>query len=133
MGFRIRDAELVETVALPVLSDTVYTDPFDLGAGAQDFVADAELRIEAPALAVGELANGETVVYAVEHSADGVTYTTLMASVLTQTGADGAGAAAANAQVRLPVDVNRYVRVAAVASDYANDLSAKTLTVRLLT
>lgn len=136
MGFSLKDDDSAVKVtrALPNGAATVASTGLDLGHGAKgDFVADVELRIEAPALVVGDLANGDTVIYDVYHDTDPAfgTETLLMDNVLTQTGAGGAGAAAANWQGRLPVDVKRYVRVKATNSG-AGDASDKTATIRLM-
>jgi hypothetical protein len=56
---------------------------------------------------------------------------TLALEALVQTGAGGAGAAAATARFRLPTDCERYVRVSAVNSA-AGDASDKSVTAELL-
>lgn len=132
--FSLKDEELAITLALPNGIATVASDGFDLGHGTNgDFLANCELLIEAPALVVGDLANGDTVIYDVYHDTDSAfgSETLLMDNVITQTGAGGAGAAAATAQVRLPVDVKRYVRVKASNSG-AGDASDKSATIRLV-
>jgi len=130
---RQEDAALEQDKALPVAAGSVYTTAFDLGTGTQDFVAGAEFRIEAPALAVTPLPNGETMKYSVEHSADNSSFADLLPDVLTQTGAAGAGAAAANMNVALPVDVYRYVRVKATGSTSIGNCSASEVTAKLVT
>lgn len=131
---QIRDALLTATKALPNGAATIYTDGIDLGHGAKgDHLATCELYIEAPALVVGDLANGETVKYSIQHDTDSAfgSATSVEDDVLTQTGAGGAGAVAATKRFRLPVDVKRYVRVKAVNSG-AGDASDKSVTVSLL-
>jgi hypothetical protein len=68
---------------------------------------------------VAELPNAATVTYDVEHDDDPAfgTAAALFPAVIVQTGAGGAGAAAAAWQGRLPVDVKRYVRVKATTAD----------------
>ena len=128
----LRDAELQVTKALPGSATTIYTDSIDLEQDTTGvFVADCELLIEAPALVVGDLANGETMTYNVEHSDDDESFSDLANGVLVQTGADGAGAAAAEARLRLPSTVKRYVRVAATNSA-AGDASDKSVTAGLV-
>jgi hypothetical protein len=131
---QIRDALLTATKALPNGAATIYTDGIDLGHGANgDHLATCELYIEAPALVVGDLANGETVKYSIQHDTGSAfgSATSVEDDVLTQTGAGGAGAVAATKRFRLPVDVKRYVRVKAVNSG-AGDASDKSVTVSLL-
>lgn len=136
MALAVRDASTAVTVtkALPNGAATVVTDGIDLGHGSKgDFLARCELQIEAPALVVGDLANGDTMIYDVYHdtAADFGSEALLLDNVITQTGAGGAGAAAQTKQVRFPVDVNRYVRVKATNSG-AGDASDKSLTARLV-
>lgn len=128
----LRDAELQVTKALPGSATTIYTDSIDLEHSANGVhVADCELLIEAPALATADLGDAATMKYDVEHSDDDTTFTDLANSVLVQTGADGAGAAAAEARVRLPSTVKRYVRVA-VTNSAAGDASDKSVTAGLV-
>jgi hypothetical protein len=136
MGYAAKDAstDMVKTKALPNGAATVSSDGFDLGVGSKgDVGGNFELQIEAPALVVGDLGNGDTMKYDVYHdTAVGFgTEALLMRDVIVQTGAGGAGAAAATARVRLPVDCNRYVRVKATNSA-AGDASDKSMTVRLV-
>jgi hypothetical protein len=134
MGFAVVDALLKATKALPNGAASVQTDAFDLGHGSKgDFLAPCELKIEAPALAVADLADADTMTYIVQHDDDAAfgTVATLHDKVIVQTGAGGAGAAAASAAVRLPLDVKRYVRVKATNSG-AGDASDKSVTASLL-
>jgi len=131
MGFNVIDNSMVVSIALPADASTVSTAGIDLLVGSDgDHLADMELKIAAPALATGELGDAATMIYDVYHdTASGFgSEALLMDNVITQTGAGGAGAAAQTVRVRLPVDVNRYVRVKATNSA-AGDASGKTLTV----
>ena len=134
MAYGIKDDTLKNSKTLPSGAATVQDAGFDLGHGSRgDFLANCELQIEAPLLATGELGDGATMIYHVYHS-DNSDYSSeelLCGNVLTQTGAGGAGAAAATKQVRLPVDVKRYVRCKAVNSA-AVDASAKSFVSRLV-
>lgn len=131
----VRDASLVKTKALPTGAAAVSTVAFDLGAltgrGIRDYICD--LLIEAPLLAVGELANASTMIYSIECDTDAAfgSATTLVAAAITQTGAGGVGAAAAEARFRVPMDCERYLRVTATNSTAA-DASAKSVTASLL-
>lgn len=133
MGFSLNDEALAVTKALPNGAATVSSDGIDLENGSKgDFLADCELQIEAPELAVGDLGNGATMIYDVYHdtASDFSSETLLMDNVITQTGAGGVGAAAQTVSRRLPVDVKRYVRVKATNSA-AGDASDKSFTARL--
>jgi hypothetical protein len=130
----LRDAALQVTKALPADASTIYTAGLDLEHDATGvFVADCELLIESPALAVADLANGETMTYKVQHAdeSDFSDAEDLADAVLVQTGADGAGAAAAETRFHFPSTVKRHVRVGATNSG-AGDASDKSLTAGLV-
>lgn len=128
----LRDAELQVTKALPNGAATVNSDSIDLEHSANGVhVADCELLIEAPALATADLPDTKTMTYDVEHSDDDSSFEDLANGVLVQTGAGGAGAVAAEARVRLPSTVKRYIRVVAT-NDGAGDASDKSLTAGLV-
>ena len=136
MTFSLQDEEAAvkKTLALPTGASTVATAGIDLGHGLKgDFLARSELLITAPLLVVGELANTETMTYDVYHdtASDFSGEALLLKEVITQTGAGGAGAAAASVQVALPAGVSRYIRVKATNSAAA-DASAKSLTAQLV-
>lgn len=125
------DAALVKTRALPNGAASVTSDGIDLMNSANgDFKADCELIVNAPALVVGDLADAATMTYDIVHSvnSDMSSPATLLDNVITQTGAGGAGAAAAELNVRLPSDVRRYVAVKATNSG-AGDASDKSVTI----
>lgn len=133
-GPRLRDELLKVTKALPNGAASIYTDGIDLGLSANgQLPPNVELLIEAPALVVGDLGNGDTITYVVEMDADSAfgSPTEVYGIVLTQTGAGGTGAAAASKRVALPSDCERYVRVKATNSA-AGDASDKSVTATLL-
>lgn len=128
------DNELTETRALPNGAAAVTGAAIDVGNSANgDFKADCEAKISAPALVVGDLANTETMVYDLitSDASDLGTPTTLVAGAITQTGAGGAGAAAATWQGKLPNDVLRYIGIRATNSG-AGDASDKIATLQLV-
>ena len=128
----LRDLELQVTKALPNGAATVNSGSIDLEHSANGVhVADCELLIEAPALATADLPDTKTMTYDVEHSDNDSSWSDLANGVLVQTGADGAGAAAASARVRLPSTAKRYVRAVATNSG-AGDASDKSMTVGLV-
>lgn len=134
MAFALKDAKLKVTKALPNGAASITTDGIDLGHGTRGrFLANGELLISAPALTTAELPDGQTITYSVEHdTASGFgTVATLYAEVLKQTGAGGAGAAAAEVRVRPPSNVKRHVRVKATKAGAAN-ASTKSVTVEVV-
>lgn len=129
-----RDASLRADLALPAAAGAVTTAAIDLRHNATgQYRADAELNIVAPALAVGELANAETVTYDLIHSdnADLSSPVVLAPGYLVQTGADGAGAVAAEKRFHPPADVKRYIGLKATTSG-TEDASAQTMRLELL-
>ena len=125
----MEDASTNITQALPNGAATVDATAIDLGnPTGKDFIAEGvEFELSAPALVVGDLANAATMTYALQHSDDNSSFSVLQASFLVQTGADGAGAAAATKRFKPDADVKRYLRVSATNSG-AGDASDKSLT-----
>jgi hypothetical protein len=123
-GFRVRDASFARTKALPNGAATTTTDAIDLDAGGSraDFVANTELQINAPALGTSPMPDAKTMSYDVIHSdnSDLSSPTVIGGAVVLQTGASGAGAAAATGRFRFPTNVKRYVGVRAVGSTTGN-------------
>jgi hypothetical protein len=131
MGFKVKDAQLKGTLALPTGASSVHGAAIKLDNGSRDqFCADVEWLVTAPALVVGKLANGSTMVYDVITSpnSDGSSPTVIYPGVITQTGAGGVGAAAATKTVRLPLDVTGYVGLQ-VTNSAAADASAVSATI----
>jgi hypothetical protein len=135
-GYNVRDTLLKQTVALPATATNAVLAAFDLGelSTRDDFVAQCELLITAPALTTTQLPDASTATYSVEMSTDNfVTNTVIVADkVLVQTGAGGAGAAAATARFRLPTQVSRYARVKVTLAGSPGTCVAATLTGELL-
>jgi hypothetical protein len=124
-GFATKDAQLTKTKALPNGAATTNSDPIDLGATSRsDFVADHEVLISAPALTTTELADTQTIKYTLEHDSDsafgGAATVPGFADVITQTGAGGAGAAAATHRGKLPTNVKRFIRLKQVKTGASN-------------
>ena len=131
----MKDAELIKTWALPNGAATTNSAGIDLGNSARgDFVAPLEVLIEAPAAAVGNLANGETIIYHLYHdtASDFSGETLLLGTLITQTGAVGAGAAADSKRVALPTTVKRYLRCKSVKTGGTGNASPISGTVSLL-
>ena len=97
-----------------------------------DFRADVELLLTAPALATGVMGDGKTMIYTVETDSDPAYGSlTVVGTILTQTGAGGAGAAAATSRFKFPTNIERYVRVKATGSTTGN-CSSSSMTVEIL-
>ncbi len=128
MSFSLRDAQLEITQTLPDGEGTAMSASIDLGnSNRGSFVADCELLVEAPALDANDLPDGETMVYDLFHDDDPAFGTEeLLANVITQTGAGGAGALAAESRYRFPTNVKRYIRIKATNSG-TGDASDKSL------
>lgn len=122
-AYALHDANLAVTGALPNGATSTNTTAIQTHNGtAGDFTAPCELYISAPALTTGRLPDSETMVYDVIKSAnsDLSSPTVIADNVITQTGAGGAGAAAAETRVKLPSNVGEYVGVRATASSTVN-------------
>lgn len=136
MAFAVKDAAVKNTGELPdAASTTVDVAALDLGHGSHgDFVASAEFKLSAPAVNTTMVPNTKTITYSVIHSdnADLSSPDVLIASCIVQTGAGGAGAAAADYTFRVPVDVKRYLGARAVSGADVTDSSAVSLTLEAL-
>jgi|CXWL01.1.fsa_nt_gi hypothetical protein len=134
MTLLMQDESLKITRAMPNANVTVASTGFDLGVSSRaNFLATVQLEIAVPAVTTGELPNAQTFTCDVYHdtASDFSGETLLMASVVVQTGAGGAGAAAQTLQARFPDGVKRYVRVKITGSATAGNASAKNATLRL--
>ena len=128
MGLALKDTQVRNTRALPAAaSATVDGAALDLGHGNfGDFVAQAEFKLSAPAVNATMAPDTRTFTYSIIHSdnSDLSSPTVLYSSVIVQTGAGGAGAAAATYTCRPPVDVKRYVGVRIVSGVSTGDASS---------
>lgn len=127
---KIQDAELIETGALPEADGTSYTSAdFDMGAGS--YKPDlCELELSIPELSATNLPSADTLTITVVGGSSASPTTTLnLEKVVTGTGST---IAAQTVRFRLGSDCPRYVRVKMVAAGGTGDMSAKTLTAKLL-
>lgn len=134
LGFNVRDANLKVTKALPNGAANVTSTGIPLDESARgDFVAECEALLTAPALTTGELADAATMKYDLitSDNADLSAGTTLVAAAITQTGAGGAGAAAATYRFTPPTNVKKYLGFKATNSG-AGNASGKSGTLELL-
>ncbi len=133
---QLADAQLSKSIALPNGAASVVTAAIDLEAQVGSntaFLAACELKLTAPVLTTAELPDTKTMTYIVETDNDVAfgSLKTLHPSLLVQTGAGAAGDAAATARMRLPSDVERYVRIKATNSGLG-DATGKTASLQLL-
>lgn len=123
MTMTLKDAALAVTRALPNGAASVTSTSIDTRNSTRgDLTAQTELELSAPALTTGQLANGATMTYAVIGStaADLSNPVTIAGNALVQTGAGGAGAAAATRRVGLPSNCPRYIGFTATNSGAGN-------------
>jgi len=134
--FSRRDASLKKTKALPSGASSVYSDPINMESGSKGAVlVDGEFLITAPAAAVGELANTETLVYFLQDAPSDSwgSARALSGTLITQTGAGGAGAAAQTRRFRPPTDCQKYVRLGCTKTGGTGNASTMTVILELLT
>ena len=127
MSRKVKDRELIKAFALPNGAATTVSAGIDLqNSTIGEFEAGIEVEIEAPSLSTAQLPDTKTMIYDLYHdTASGFGSEVLLASaVVTQTGASGAGAAAATNKVRLPSNVKRYIRAKATNSGTGNASAA---------
>lgn len=132
------DLELKNTRALPNGAATVLGAGIEVGFTDRGdaFPGEVEVKITAPALVVGDLGNSDTMKYSIvteDVDADGLyDPDVLLADVITQTGAGGAGAAAATWQGRLPFSGVLKTIGLKIVNSGAGDASDKTATLEIL-
>jgi len=136
VGFLMKDALLKQTKALPTAAaGSTSTTGIDLGESTRgDFLADVEFLLSAPALTTTMLPDTKTATYIIEHDTDSAfgTAATLIDKAIVQTGAAGAGAAAATYRFRLPTTVKRYVRAKCTLGANTTDSSTLSMTLEAL-
>lgn len=139
MALAMKDGKLAaDEFALPNGAATTYSVGHDLGIKASspnDFAAMCELELTCPDLAVGNLANTETITFHLIH--DDALPLDASSSVIcalsnVPTGAGGAGASGFTARVRLPLDVKKYVGWKAVKTGATGNASTVDATSRLI-
>lgn len=132
---RLVDAKYSESFALGTADGTTQSTGFNLGAlnARGHRPENVDLEMSAPALSTTQLPDADTAIYSVE-SDDNASFTSakiVADKVLVQTGAGGAGAAAAKQRFRLPPDCEQYVRVKCVLAGGTGDCSAASCAVSL--
>ena len=119
MTLQLTDYSMIKTKALPNGAAAASSDAIDLMHGTSGrLIAPMEFVLDAPAMNVSQMSNGKTMIYSIETDNDSAFGSALVvnAAVLTQTGAGGAGCAAASTRFRLPTNCERYIRVKATGS-----------------
>lgn len=131
-GFLLKDKLLRQTHALPNGAATTNGGGIDLELSTlSEFIAETEAVVTAPVLTTGELGDTQTITYSLYHdTAVGFGSETLLATLGVQTGAGGAGAAAAEYRSKLPSNVKRYLRLKTVKTG-ASNASTKSGTLEL--
>ncbi len=125
---QVKDTGTRKTGAAPAGALTSYSTGMDLGNSARgDLVAGMEILVSAPAQTVGRLPDTQTIAYSLQMDHDSAfgSPTDILGTLITQTGAGGAGAVAATAQVRLPVHCERYLRLKMVKTGAADASAVK--------
>lgn len=136
-GQNLKDATLKLSLALPngSASASVVVSGIDTGKSTtQGFQSgDIELLLSGPALNTTQLPDTKTMIYDLltSDNADMSSPVTVAKEVLKQTGAGGAGAAAATQKMRLPDDAKRYVGFQATNSG-AGDASGASATLEVV-
>ena len=115
--YRLKDKTYIEAKALPTVGAAAYSVGFDIGALTAKGVrlANMELELSHPALAVGLMVNADTLAF------DVVTDTVLpidgssvvVHTILTALGAGGVGCAAGKTRYKVPTDfTGKYLGIA---------------------
>lgn len=129
---RLLDANLTKTKALPAAAAANYSNSIDLGSTTLGPVAD-EIELDISIEATPALVDDKTITLTVKDSADDSTFTAIPSlATLVQTGAGGAGAAAASRRLKLPPSCRRYIRLDAAVLTAGGDNTAKSYTLKVL-
>jgi hypothetical protein len=130
---QIQDASLSATTALPAQNTAAATGSIALGGGVNSFVGNEKFDLQLSVPATPSLANGQTLTFQPQDSADGVTFAAIptLAPVIL-TGAGGVGAAASVTEYRLPGSARAFVNFLVTASATAGNNTAVSSTIALL-
>ncbi|MEN3369950.1 MAG: hypothetical protein V7609_2093 [Verrucomicrobiota bacterium] len=121
----LQDANLKVTRTLPAAGAANTSAALDLDIVGAGRVPGVELVIDLPA--TPSLVDAKTIILTVEDSADNSSFATVAAiPSITVTGAGGVGAAAVQTQLKLPIALRRYVRLAAATLAAGGDNTAIT-------
>ena len=128
---RTVDANLSTAKALPAAAATANGTALDLNSLSAGRIPYVELALTVPA--VPALVDAKTIIYTFQDSAATVTFAAIAAlPIVTSLGAGGAGAAAVDRRFKLPIGVQRYVRVSAAVLAAGGDNTAVSFTLALV-
>lgn len=128
----LQDANLIRSVALPAAGATAYTAVLDTGNLTPGRISCVELLLSTSA-ALANLVDTKNITLTLQDSADNVTFNAAAdLPSYAATGAGGIGAAAIAAQVKLPIYVNRYLRLKVVTDAAAGDNTAVSASLALV-
>ena len=132
----VLDANYIKTVSLPASAGSVNSSSLDLGDVVSGIpyatTETVNLQVVAPALNVTQLPNSATATYVIQDSADNSTFANIsLLGSQVQTGAGGAGAAAATYTWKLPPSTRRYIRVSVTTGTSPGDCSATSASIQL--
>lgn len=137
-SYNAKDAALRKSDALPAAASTTKNGTaLDLGAALSQNgtrLAPCELKLSVPAVTTTMVPNTKTITYSIESAVDAAFSApiALATGCIVQTGAGGAGAAAAEFRMKLPTNCARYVRAKAVSGADVTNSSAVSMTLELL-
>jgi hypothetical protein len=116
-----RDGLLELSVACPNGAATTRSSRLTLSQTPRGIVTgDHELVVTIPAAPVGALANGDTLTYRLESYVNDADSSPVVLNSWVQTGAGGAGAAAQNIRMRLPLRIEGQIALAVINSGAGN-------------
>ena len=124
----LRDSALEIVRALPAQNNNVDSGAIELGLGVPE-----SIQVEISVPATPALADGQTLTFTLQDSADGVTFAAIPElETFVRTGAGGAGAPAAKRRVKLPPSVRQHLRMNIAASATAGNNTAVSATLALV-
>lgn len=136
MSYTVRDTRLKVTRALPgAASTTVNSTAIDLGHNTGgDFAANVEFLLSVPAVNATMAPDTRTFTYSIitDDNSSFSSAAIVQPGIIVQTGAGGAGAAAATYRFRLPTNCERYVGVRCVSGASTADASSVSATLEVL-
>jgi hypothetical protein len=125
------DANLAKTTALPAAAAANYSATIDLNSLTAGRVPRVELAVTMPA--TPSLVDAKTIILTVKDSADNITFAAVAdLPTITALGAGGVGAAAVARRFKLPIGIQRYVRLDAAVLAAGGDNTAISTTLALV-
>lgn len=129
---RLQDANLVKTKALPAANAANASDSIDLGQTTLGPAAD-DIEVEISIPATPALVDAKTITLTLKDSADNSSFAAIPSiATLVQTGAGGAGAAAASRRFKLPPSTRQYLRLDAAVENGGGSNIAVSYTLKVL-